>query len=82
MYGSDFPVSHLRGRCITIADSFFWLTPDNVDTKTPYGEIAMCWVGVESLRAHRLASQRLRLTDGDIEGLFHDNAARLLQVGA
>ncbi len=80
MYGSDFPVSHLRGRCITIADSFFWLTPDNVDTKTPYGEIAMCWVGVESLRAHRLACQRLRLKDADVEGLFHNNAARLLEV--
>jgi len=80
MYGSDFPVSHLRGRCVTIADSFLWLSPENVDTKTPYGEVNMCWVGIESLRAHRLACQQLRLTDANVEDLFCNNAVRLLQV--
>ena len=78
MYGSDFPVSHERGRCVTIADSFLWLSPENVDTKAPYGEVKMCWIGVEALRAHRLACRRLRLTDTEVEDLFCNNATRLL----
>lgn len=80
MYGSDFPVSHLRGRCVTLADSFLWLSPENVDAKAPYGEVGMCWVGVESLRAHRLACRQLGLADTVIEDLFHNNAVRLLGV--
>lgn len=24
LYGSDFPITHIRGKCVTIADSFFW----------------------------------------------------------
>lgn len=80
MYGSDFPVSHLRGRCVTVGDSFLWLSPENVDTTAPYGEVAMCWVGVESLRAHRLACRQLRLADADVEDMFHNNAVRLLGV--
>lgn len=80
MYGSDFPVSHLRGRCVTLADSFLWLSPENVDGKAPYGEVNMCWVGVESVRAHRLACHQLGLADAEIEDLFHNNAVRLLGV--
>lgn len=80
MYGSDFPVTHLRGRCVTLGDSFVWLSPENVDTSAPYGEVSMCWVGVESLRAHRLACRQLGLSDADVEDLFHNNAVRLLGV--
>ena len=31
MYGSDWPVAESRGKCISLGDSFIWLTPDNVD---------------------------------------------------
>src|SRR5262249_6103310 len=26
LYGSDFPISHMRGRCVAIGDSFLWLS--------------------------------------------------------
>ena len=35
LYGSDFPVSHLRGRCVAIGDGFVWLYDDTLDWKTP-----------------------------------------------
>ena len=31
MYGSDWPVAESRGKCISLGDSFIWLTPDNID---------------------------------------------------
>ena len=31
MYGSDWPVAEGRGKCISLGDSFVWLTPDNID---------------------------------------------------
>ncbi|MFO7975318.1 MAG: amidohydrolase family protein, partial [Candidatus Hydrogenedentota bacterium] len=30
MWGSDFPVSHQRGRCVTAGDGFFWLGPEHI----------------------------------------------------
>ena len=33
LYGSDFPVSHARGRCAAIGDSFLWLSPENTNFK-------------------------------------------------
>ena len=27
LWGSDFPVSEMRGRCVTVGDGFVWLTP-------------------------------------------------------
>ena len=28
LYGSDFPVTHLRGRCVALGDSFLWLSAE------------------------------------------------------
>ncbi len=41
LYGSDFPVSHFRGRCVGIGDSFVWLYEDTLDWEAvaPYGSL-------------------------------------------
>ncbi len=39
LYGSDFPVSHLRGRCVGLGDSFFWISTDNTNLKVPYADL-------------------------------------------
>ena len=31
LWGSDYPVSRLRGRCIAIGDTFLWLYEDTLD---------------------------------------------------
>lgn len=77
VYGSDFPVSHLRGRCVGIGDSFLWLSSQNTDFKTNYAEVQPALVGIESLRALKLACLNLRASDAQVEAFFYGNAAEL-----
>lgn len=80
LYGSDFPVSHLRGRCVAIGDSFLWLHEDTLDWEAvaPYGTLAPVLVGLEALRCLKLAAQHTQLTDSQVAEVFGGNARRLL----
>ena len=52
MWGSDYPISHLRGRCVAIGDNHIWLYENNVDWDTlSYRRIQPVYLGLESLRA-------------------------------
>ncbi len=77
LYGSDFPVTHLRGRCVSIGDSFLWLTEKSADFRTGYGKAQPVLVGIESLRALKLACMHMRLSDGEVEAIFYSNGATL-----
>ena len=77
MFGTDFPVSASRGRCVSVGDGFVWLTPDNFDwSASPYGQPTL--VGIESLLALRQAVRLAGLGDADVEAIFRDNAIALL----
>jgi len=80
LYGSDFPVSHFRGRCVAIGDSFLWLYEDTLDWEAvaPYGTLAPVLVGLEALRCLELAAQHTQLTDSQVADVFGGNARRLL----
>ncbi len=77
LYGSDFPVSHARGRCVAIGDSFHWIYPEEMELAEKHAELRPVLVGLESLRALRLACWRMRLRDGQIEDIFYNTAAQL-----
>lgn len=77
LYGADFPVTHLRGRCVAIGDSFVWLTEENTRFDAAYSSLRPVLILLESLRAHKLAAWNLRLSDSDVEKLFWGNAAEL-----
>ncbi len=77
MYGSDFYISHLRGRCVAIGDSFHWFYADEMDLAEKHIALQPVLIGLESLRSLRLACQRLKLSDGQIEDIFYNNAAAL-----
>ena len=77
LYGSDFPVSHLRGRCVAIGDSFHWIYADEIKLEEKHTELRPVLVGLESLRALRLACWRMRLRDGQVEDIFYNNAHQL-----
>lgn len=81
LYGSDFPVSHLRGRCVAIGDSFHWLYAEGATLGERHGDVRPALVGLESLRALALACRRLRLGDAQLEDLFYGNAAQLFSLG-
>ena len=76
-YGTDFHVSHIRGRCVAIGDSFHWFYAHDMDTEEKHIKLEPVLVGLESLRSLRLAFQRLKLSDGQIEDIFYNNAKQL-----
>jgi glutamate-1-semialdehyde 2,1-aminomutase len=80
LYGTDFPVSHMRGRCVAIGDSFHWIYDDELDLGEKHTTLQPVLVGLESLRALRLACWRLKLSDSQINDIFYWNALRLLDV--
>jgi len=82
MYGSDLPVSHLRGRSLSAADSFLWLYADTPVWGEKHQQIHPVLVGLEHLRSLKWACWSERLGDGAIEGIFWNNAAQLLGVAS
>ena len=78
MYGSDFPISHMRARCVAVGDSFLWISAENTCLDTGYGRIEPIPIALESLRALRLACWNLK--DADVEAIFYRNAADLYEL--
>ena len=76
LWGSDFPVSEQRGRCVTVGDGFFWLTPDALNPAQPACRLLP--VGLESLRALQTAAREFGLNAADLQDVFADNARRVL----
>ncbi len=77
LYGADFPVSHERGRCVAIGDSFLWLSEANTDFHVAYADLRPALVGLESLRVLKTACRTMRLSDSQVEDIFWGNAAEL-----
>lgn len=79
LWGSDFPVSELRGRCVTVGDRFFWLHPELMkEDVAREAERDAVLVGLEELLALREACDDAGLTAGDLEDIFSRNARRVL----
>jgi glutamate-1-semialdehyde 2,1-aminomutase len=83
LYGTDFPVSHLRGRCVAIGDGFLWLYDDTLDWQTvSFQPLQPVLVGLESLRVLKQAAWHSHLTDSQVEDVFCNNVRRLLGLAA
>jgi glutamate-1-semialdehyde 2,1-aminomutase len=80
LFGSDFPVSEMLGRCVSIGDGFAWLYENNFDW--PGAQFASpVAIGVESLLALQQACRTMRLRDDDVECIFGRNARLMLGIG-
>ena len=80
LYGTDFHVSHMRGRCIAIGDSFHWLYAEEMGLEEKHTKLQPVLIGLESLRSLFLAIHRLKLNDRQVEDIFYNNAARLFSL--
>ncbi len=80
LYGTDFHVSHMRGRCVAIGDSFHWFYADDMNRDEKHIELQPVLIGLESIRSLRLACHRLKLTDSKIEDIFYNNAKQLFAI--
>ncbi len=80
LWGSDFGVSEMRGRCITTGNLFFWLHPELIDPKYKAPtESGMTLVGIESLLTLKESCEDIGLNRSDIENIFLHNALRVLR---
>ncbi len=79
MFGTDFPISEILGRCVSIGDNFLWLYHDNVAWEKSPG-LRPHRVGMESLLALHQACHLSHVSDNDIEKIFGGNARALLNI--
>ncbi|MBX7259362.1 MAG: amidohydrolase [Candidatus Hydrogenedentes bacterium] len=80
LWGSDFPVSQQRGKCVTVGDAFSWICPRRIDIDPSAPACHPTLVGLESLRALKLAAQLMDWSRQDIDDIFFNNALRLLRI--
>lgn len=79
LFGTDFSVSELRGRCVSIGDGFQWLYADTLDwSKSRFAQPHL--IGLESLLAIKQACHTLRLRDDDVERIFCTNARQMFGI--
>ena len=79
LFGTDFPVSEMLGRCISIGDGFQWLYADTLDWQ--HSRFAKPqYIGLESLLAVQQACRTMRLIDSDVERIFGSNARQMLGI--
>ena len=77
LWGSDYPVSEIRGRCVTLGDSFLWLDRDSIVLNNANVACRPALIGLESARAVLEAADDLHLNAVDLQDIFADNARRL-----
>jgi glutamate-1-semialdehyde 2,1-aminomutase len=80
MWGSDYPISRLAGKAISIADSFYWINEQDLARFAGPTEFHSWLVGTENLMALRQACLMLDLGPNDIEKLFYKNASSLFRL--
>ena len=80
LYGTDFPVSHMRGRCVAVGDSFHWIYADELDHAEKHAHLQPVLIGLESLRALRMACRHTKLSHQQIQDIFYNNAEFLFDI--
>ena len=75
VWGSDYPISNIVGKAVSIADKFYWI--DKSYNPEIAKEVEMLTVFEENVLAVRQAFNMLDLTKKDIEDIFYNNAKRL-----
>ena len=80
LYGTDHPISFLRGRSVAVADTFLWLYADTPVWAEKHKVIKPLLIVLEHLRSLKWACWSERLSDKQVEGIFWNNAAKLFNI--
>ena len=78
MWGSDWAVSHARGKYVSVGYSWVWIEPNNVPPPRYSTQSPFVFNGLESLRALKQAATHTQLSDSQIEDIFVGNLAAVL----
>lgn len=74
MWGSDYPISMLRGRAVSVGLGQNWFCADR------FGAADCAFVATENLMAFWQTARLLNLDQTQVNDLFYGNACRLFQV--
>jgi glutamate-1-semialdehyde 2,1-aminomutase len=77
MWGSDYPVCRSRGKCISLADSFYWIYQNDLDNFASKTRMNSYLIGTENLMAVRQAFILAELGEQAVEDFFWNNAVTL-----
>lgn len=80
MWGTDFPISVRHGRFVGLGDYIYSLQSNTLAGGCLPSSVNTLHHGLESLRALCYAIKESRLQDNEVEGIFYDNAANLLDI--
>jgi len=78
LWGTDYPVSMLRGKCVSIGSAFLWLYKEELNSCSGKKPFNAYLIGVEGLLAMRSACNMLSLDRSAVEDIFYNNAMALL----
>lgn len=76
-WGSDYPVSMFRGKCVSIGPNFLWLYKEQLEQCASKTNFSAYLVGTENLLAVRAACKMLELSKEQVEDIFYNNAMEL-----
>ena len=79
MWGSDFPVGAMRGKGISLADTFYWINEKDIEGFSASTTTHSWLVETENLMATRQACIIADLSKKEIEDLFYNSAERLFK---
>ena len=79
LWGSDFPLSEMNGRCVSIGNGFIWLDSSSImwEKQTTCVPAPL---GFEAIRALKEAGDYFGLNKADYQNIFCDNAMTLLGI--
>lgn len=80
LWGTDFPISQIRGKCVTIGNGFIWITSEMNIWSNVAPDCTPVLVSIESLRALRDAAEDMGLTRIEVKDIFYNNAVKLLKL--
>lgn len=78
VFGTDFPLTQMRGRSITVGDGFIWLNGENVDWESYTGLVEPVQLGIENIRALQQTMEVMGLSKMQKENLFYHNAMAMI----
>ncbi len=78
LWGTDFPISEIRGKSVSFGDSFLLLDSHTVKAKKINYKFKPLLVFVEAIKALKDASDDFGLKKEDIRKIFYENALKLI----
>ncbi|MGB9752886.1 MAG: hypothetical protein C0183_21530 [Roseiflexus castenholzii] len=81
LYGADFPIGHMRGRCVAIGDSFRRFYAEDMRLDERHTTLRPALSGIESLRSLKLTAWHPPSAPAAMQSAAARSAARGAQRG-